>query len=88
MALYTAFRRPAGQVLQQRRLADTGFAGHNQGAALAGADSFDEPVEHAALGVTINQLHHAPRTVRPAAICTGGGAHLTFVRQGINPEWS
>jgi hypothetical protein len=47
--LHTAARRSIDQVVQQRRLAHARIAAHHQHPTLAGASSFDEPVEHVAL---------------------------------------
>src|SRR4051794_459816 len=43
------------QVLQQRRLADSGLAAEDQNATLTGAHSRDEPTEHFALTVTVEK---------------------------------
>src|SRR5258708_31028651 len=66
----SAPRRLPAQILQQRCLAHTRFAGDHQRPALTGTNSLEQPVEYAALGVAVNQLHRAPAPVKSAAICT------------------
>src|SRR6478672_8616869 len=56
---HPAPRRLPDQVLEQRCLAHARFARHDQGSALTSANSFDQPVEDAALGATVNWLHRA-----------------------------
>jgi hypothetical protein len=57
-----AARRLLAQILEQRSLAHTGFAGNHQRPAFTSVNSLEQPVEYAALGVAVNQLHHAPCT--------------------------
>jgi hypothetical protein len=58
-APHAAFRRLPGQVLQQRCLADTRFAMHDQCPALTCANSLNEPVKRATFGAAAHQLRHA-----------------------------
>src|SRR5258705_6963828 len=77
-ARYPTARRIPGQVVKQRGLADTCFAGHHQCLTLTVTNCRDEPVERVALGVTVNQLHAPPRTVKSDAACTGSGDNPTL----------
>ena len=43
---------------------------NHQHPALTRVNSLEQPVEYAALGVAVNQLHRAPAPVKSAAICT------------------
>jgi hypothetical protein len=56
---YAATRRTRGQIIKQRGLADTRFAGHHQCLTLTPTNRRDEPVERVALGLTVNQPHRA-----------------------------
>jgi hypothetical protein len=56
-ANYLAIRRLISHVVQQRRLAHTGFAAHHDRPALTGTRSLEKPVEFTTLCVTANQLH-------------------------------
>ena len=64
-----AARRLLAQILEQRCLAHTRFAGNHQRPAFTSVNSLEQPVEYAALGVAVNQLHRAPAPVKSAAIC-------------------
>src|SRR6476659_7628204 len=79
----SAVRRLLAQIFEQRRLANTRFAGNHQRPALTGANSLEQPVEHAALGVTVNQLHRTPAPVKSAAICTA----VALTIPGDSAEW-
>ena len=52
VACNTAFRGLLSQVVQQRRLTDARFTRDDEGPALAGANRFDELVQHAALNAS------------------------------------
>jgi len=58
-AHHPALRRPLGQVIQQHRLAHTGFARHHQDPALTGANRRDQLVQLAALSAAAHQRHPA-----------------------------
>jgi hypothetical protein len=72
-------RRLHAQITEQRCLAHTRFTGNHQRPALTSANSLEQPVEHAALGVAVNQLHRAPVPVKSAVL---HGAALTIPGDG------
>ena len=53
-------RRARRQVVQQRGLADAGFAVDDERSALTGSKGFDELIEHAAFGAASDQFHREP----------------------------
>jgi hypothetical protein len=75
---HPALRRALNQILQQRRLTDTRLAAH-QRPAFPGGNRLHEPVEHAALSPTVNQLHRAShRSSLFNARCRAKRTHQTL----------
>jgi hypothetical protein len=56
-ANYLAIRRLPSHVVQQGRLAHTGFVAHHHRPAFTNTHGLDKPVECTTLCVTANQLH-------------------------------
>jgi hypothetical protein len=56
-ANHLAIRCLLSHVVQQRRLAHTGVAGHHDRPAFTGTHSLGKPIEYATLCVTANQLY-------------------------------